>query len=175
QGQRDHQPALGHRPHRQARRGAVQHDWPAQRDGRARGWRPCQHARVPPRLFRRRARRCRRFSGYRPASHRAGPQGGGPIPRHRRRPRQVPSGHGDQPRCIDARCRLREGSAGRHRNPSRLRRHRRYRHRPPCSHPPASARSGRKRRHRHQFRTPHQPPACAVRTAGRSARRSGDH
>ena len=48
QGQRDHQLPPRHRPHRQARHGAVQRHRPAQRHGRARGRRPRQHARLPP-------------------------------------------------------------------------------------------------------------------------------
>ena len=45
QGQRHHQLPSRHRPHRQARRGAVLAHRPAQRDGRARGRRPRQPAR----------------------------------------------------------------------------------------------------------------------------------
>ena len=47
QGQRHHQLPSRHRPHRQARHGAVLADRPAQRDGRARGRRARQHAGRP--------------------------------------------------------------------------------------------------------------------------------
>ena len=46
QGQCDHQPPSRHGPHRQARRGAVQHHRPAQCDGRARGRRAGLDARL---------------------------------------------------------------------------------------------------------------------------------
>ena len=145
QGQRHHQLPSGHRPHRQARHGAVLGHRPAQRHGRARGRRPRQHARRAHGVRERRTSRPR-AALLALARHRdqAGPQGRRHVSRRRRRPHQGAVDHGDQPGRLHA-----GGRAGRSGDPRvpvrrRLRRDRRHRHGAlrPCA--PAGAAWGEK-------------------------------
>ena len=169
------QPAPRDRADRQARRGAVLADGPAERDGRPRSRRPRQ----PPL----RASRSRRS--------RASRRGGGAVGRRRRagRARASPRSSSStrwpragedgvdrmhESRAVDAR----PGDRARGARPRRARRAaggvRRHRDRGVRRRAAARVDLGREGRHRHQFRAAHLARSRSARAAGRSARGLGD-
>ena len=149
---------------------------PAQRDGRARGRRPGQHAGRPygdrePGASRARAA----LLGL--AGHRreAGPEGGRHVPGRRRRAHQGAVDHGDQSGRFDAGRRRRRGGDRGLPVRRRLRRAGRDRHHPPRPCQTAGRRLGREGRHGHQFGAAHLAPAPVPGSAGRGAAGLVDH
>ena len=175
QGQRDHQLPPADRPHRPARHGTVLAHRPAQRDGRARSRRACQHARRAhgSRAGRHRPRRpllARAAHGARPGLKAVDLFEAVGAARSRRcgswRPIRSPAC--PTPTRCARRCRAASSSSSPMR--SRADRHRRC-----LPHTPAGARLGGEGRHRHQFRTPHLAPAAVPAAARRGAAGLVDH
>ena len=106
QGQRHHQLPSRDRPHRPAGHGAVLGHRPAQRHGRPRGRRACQHARraYGDRERRRIATACSASGSAPTIAAKPGPEGRRHVPRRRRRTHQGAVDHGDQ--SGRSRCRM---------------------------------------------------------------------
>ena len=168
QGQRHHQLPPGHRPHRQAGRGAAVAHRPAQRHGRARGRRARQHAGRAHGLLGARARSRAPLLGCAEPRRGRGPQGRADVRGRGRRPTSSAVGDGHQSRRQPAARRSRaRGAAGgwscwscRRTSPATIRR--------------TWRRCGCRRR-RGARRTARSPtPSGASRASGRSCRLPGE-
>ncbi len=176
QGQCDHQLPSPDRADRPAGHGAVLHDRTAERDGRARGRRPCQSAR---------GAYGHRQSAASPdragllaksgAGGDAGAEGRRPVRGRRRRSRQGAVDHGDQSGRQHAGRRRGGGSAAGLPLRRRLRGIARHGHRAIRGRPAAGGRLGREGRHGHQLRAPDLPPARVPAGTGRDPARLADH